>query len=197
MKKYILLLLAIVTVGMVACDVETYTDPEGTDVELMTGEWTVTFEQSLDEYYSIFYGYTDPELTSLTSEELDSLSWADVYGAGKVSAFTYNTSSNTTDSLWFADYAADADDATFWQYKIKLPIDADEYTFSCETTENTSYDGCDITVLGGKIMEDAATTPRGYAADSIVAYVYFSDDYYGFTYMKMSGYRYTGFDEDK
>ncbi len=197
MKKYILLLLAIATIGMVACDVETYTDPEGTEVELMTGEWTVTFEQSLDEYYALFYGEADPELTSMTAEELDSVTWADVYGTGKVSVYTYNTSSNTTDSLWFADYAADADDATFWQYKIKLPIDADEYTFSCEETANTSYDGCNITVLGGKVMEDAATTPRGSVADSIVAYVYFSDDYYGFTYMKMSGYRYTGFDEDK
>ncbi len=196
MKKYILLLIAVIAIGFVACEVETDEVAGGTEVELMTGEWTVTFEQSMDEYYQIFGGAEDPELLSMTSDELDSLSWSDLYGNGEVSVFTSNTASSSVDSMWFGDYAADPDDYTFWQYKLKVAIDNDANTFSSDYADNIAYDGCTIKVLGGKIFEDAATTPRGYAADSICAYVYFSDDYYGFTYMKMSGYRYTGFDED-
>lgn len=197
MKKYILLFFAI-AVGFVACDVETDEEPGGTDVEEMTGEWTVTFEQSIDEYYYLFgYSTVDPDLDSKTAEELDTLSWSDLYGSGKVSVYTYNTASNSADSMWFADYAASSSDYTFWQYKIKVGANCNALTFDCETKANTSYDGCEVTVLGGRLFEDAATTPRGAVADSIVAYVKFSDDSNGFTYMKMSGYRYTGFDEDK
>jgi hypothetical protein len=47
------------------------------------------------------------------------------------------------------------------------------------------------------VLEKAATTPRGVAADSIVAYIKYSDDGNGFTYMKMSGYRYTGYEADR
>lgn len=198
MKKYILILLFAITFGFVACEVETDEEVGGNSVEKMAGEWTVTFEQSIDEYYYIFgYSETDPDLDSKTAGELEDIDWADVYGAGKVSVFTYNTAANTDDVMWFADYAADADDYTFWMYKVKVDLDYEARTFSCDATANTSYDGCDVTVLGGKVLEDAATTPRGAVADSIIAFVKFSDDYYGFTYMKMSGYRYTGFDEDK
>lgn len=199
MKKYILFLIAICsfTLCLVSCEVETDVEPGGTNVEKMAGQWTVTFEQSMDEYYYIFGGEANPDLDSKTADELDALEWSDLYGSGKVSVYTYNTSANEDDVMWFSDYAAKSDDASFWQYKIKVDIDYSAKTFDCATTANTSYDGCDITVIGGKILEGAATTPRGAAADSIVGYIKFSDDGYGFTYMKMSGYRYTGFDEDK
>jgi hypothetical protein len=196
-KNYILLFIAVIAIVFGSCEAETDTDAGGTSTEDMAGQWYVTFEQSLDEYNSLFLGSDDPELTTLTADELDELSWSDLYGTGSVSVYTFNTADESTDSLWFADYSADSDDAAFWQYKVKVGMDLYDGTFSCDETANTSYDGCNITVLGGKILEDAATTPRGYAADSIIAYVYFSDDYYGFTYMKMSGYRYTGFEDDK
>lgn len=56
---------------------------------------------------------------------------------------------------------------------------------------NESYEGCDVTIDGGKILLEAATTPHGTPADSIVYYVSFSDDEPGMRY-KVSGYRYTG-----
>lgn len=197
MKKYMLLLLMAMASGFVACDVETDEEPGGTNVEAMSGQWTVTFEQSIDEYNHIFGEAENPNLDTKTAEELDAISWADVYGSGKVSVFTYNTADNTGDEMWFSDYAASSGDASFWEYKVKVGVDYNAKTFTVGTTPNTSYEGCDVTVLGGKVLEYAATTPRGAAADSIVAYVKFSDDSYGFTYMKMSGHRYTGFDADK
>lgn len=200
MKKYILILFSalLMSATFVACDVETDEEPGATNVVKMAGQWTVTFEQSVDEYEYLFgYSDTDPDLSSMTVDQLEALEWEDLFENGKLSVFTYNTAANTADEMWFSDYAASADDYTFRQYKLKVDVDYEAGTFSCETTPNTSYEGCDITILGGKIMEGAATTPRGAAADSIVAYVKFSDYSYGFTYMKMAGYRYTGFDADK
>ncbi len=200
MKKYILILMLVFSFSFsfVSCDVETDEEPGGTSVEDIAGQWTVTFEQSIDEYNYLFgYSTEDPDLLSKTVSELDGLEWGDLYGAGKVSVYSYNTAENTDDVMWFSDYAASSDDASFWQYKVKVDVNYEASTFSCASTPNTSYDGCDVTVIGGEILKDAATTPRGAAADSIIAYVMFSDDGYGFTYMKMSGYRYTGFDEDK
>lgn len=66
---------------------------------------------------------------------------------------------------------------------------------------------CNTTITDGKILNDAATTPSGMPADSIVFYVEFDDDYtevdedvfeytpavYGFAKYRISGYRYTGF----
>ncbi len=201
MKNYILILLSVFVSSFVfvSCDdIETDEEPGGTSVEKMAGHWTVTFEQSLDEYSYLFgYSTENPNLTSKSVDDLNALEWDDVYGNGKVSVYTYNTAANTNDVMWFSDYPASSDDASFWDYKLKVDVDYDAKSFSCSTTANTSYEPCDITVIGGKVLEGAATTPRGAAADSIVAYVMFSDDNYGFTYMKMSGYRYTGFDEDK
>jgi hypothetical protein len=199
MKKYILILLSVflVSATFVACDVETDIEPRGTNVQDVAGKWTVTFEQSIDEYNYIFGDAENPNLEAKTVEELEAIEWADLYGSGKVSAFTYNTAYNSSSSMWFSDYAASADDASFWQFKIKVDVDYAAKTFSAATTPNTSYEDCDVTIIGGEVMLDAATTPRGVVADSIVAFVKFSDDSNGYTYMKMSGYRYTGFDDDK
>lgn len=197
MKKYILMMLLAGLFGLVSCEVETDEQPGGTNVEKMAGHWTVTFEQSVDEYHYIFYGAANPDLDSKTAAELDALDWADLYQVGKVSVYTYNTADNSATEMWFSDYPAKVGDYSFWKFKLKVDLDYKNKTFSVATTENTSYSPCDITVIGGKVLEGAATTPRGAVADSIVAYVKFSDDSYGFTYMKMSGYRYTGFDEDK
>ncbi|WP_300725831.1 lipid-binding protein [uncultured Bacteroides sp.] len=189
MKKYIYLVIALLGIcGFTACDPETNEEPGGTAVEKMAGTWTVTFQQSVDEYYAIFEGAADPQLTSKTPEELDKLEWDDVYGMGKLTLMTYNTASNTSDAMWF-------DDANFWGAKVKCDVNYGARTFSCKDQE--AYEGCSVNIIGGKVLEGAATTPRGMKADSIVAYVYYSDDSYGFTYMKMSGYRYTGFNEDK
>lgn len=190
MKKYLYLVLAFCGLfNLTACDPETNEEPGGTAVEKMAGTWTVTFQQSVDEYNALFEGATNPQLTNKTPEELDKLSWEDMYGTGKLTLLTYNTAANTPDVMWF-----DIDDQ-YMGAKVKCNVNYPERTFTCQNQE-TSKERI-INIIGGKVMEGAATTPRGMKADSIVAYVYYSDDSNGFTYMKMSGYRYTGFNEDK
>jgi hypothetical protein len=188
MKKYISMLFAACAVIFCSCDAETDEEPGGTAVEKMAGTWTVTFEQSVDEYYAIFGGAADPNLESKSAEELDKIDWEDIYGVGKVTIMTFNTAANDNDKMWLQD-------DNFWGTQIKCDIDYEARTF--EASEQEVYDGCKMKVIGGKVLEKAATTPRGVAADSIIAYVKYSDDNYGFTYMKMSGYRYTGYSEDQ
>lgn len=184
MKKYISMMLLALSFGFVSCDVETNEDAGGTSVENVAGHWTVTFYQS----------GTQMDLTKKTSTDLDALKdWS--AASNKVSIYTYNTADNLNNVMWFSDYSAKSADASFWKYKIKVNVNYAAKTFSCDTIANTSYTGCNITVVGGKILPGAATTPRGAKADSIVAYVQFSDDSKPNVY-KMTGYRYTGFSAD-
>lgn len=188
MKKYILLAAIAMTTAFTACDPYTDEEPGGTAVEKMAGTWTVTFEQSYDEYMHLFGGAADPQLTSMTPEQLDQLDWVDAYGVGKVTVMTSNTAANVPTEMWFID-------ENFWGAQVRCSVDYPARTFEC--TDQVAYEDCTVNIIGGKVLEGAATTPRGMAADSIVAYVYYSDDSNGFTYMKMSGYRYTGFAEDR
>ncbi len=191
MRKYIAYVAAAVAVLFTACDVQTDVEPGGTAVEKMAGTWIVTWEQSVDEFYYL-YEYTDedPVLTEMTAEALDTLEWEDLYGYGKMTMMTFNTSANVDTEMWFYD-------TDFWDAKVRCDVNYSGRSFSCEDVD--AYDGCTVNIKGGKVLEGAATTPRGVAADSIVAYVYYSDyaDYYdSFTYMKVSGFRYTGYTED-
>lgn len=194
MRKYIAYVAAAVAVMFTACDVQTDEEPGGTAVEKMAGTWIVTFEQSLDEYYYA-YGYTeeDPALTEMAVEELDSVDWVDLFGTGKVTMMTFNTSANVNTEMWFYD-------TDFWDAKVRCDVNYSGRTFSCEDVEayEYAYGDCVVNIKGGQVLEGAATTVRGVAADSIIAYVYYSDfaDYYGMTYMKVSGFRYTGYTED-
>lgn len=188
MKKYILMSFIALATAFTSCDVETNEEPGGTAVEKMAGTWTVTFEQSVDEYNHLFGNAADPGLDSKSPAELDQIEWADIYGQGKVSIMTSNTAANITTEMWLID-------KNFWETQVRCSVNYGERTF--ESRNQTPYEGCTMDVIGGKVLEGAATTPRGVAADSIIAYVKYSDDQYGFTYMKMSGYRYTGHAEDK
>lgn len=169
------------------CDVETDEEPGGTAVEKMAGTWTVAFEQSVDEYYAIFGGAADPGISNMTPDQLDMQEWEDIYGVGKVTVMTSNTAANVATEMWLID-------KNFWGTQVRCTVDYNARTF--ESRNQIPYEGCTMDVIGGKILEGAATTPSGAPADSIIAYVKYSDDNYGFTYMKMSGYRYTGFSED-
>lgn len=188
MRKYILLSFIALATTFVGCDVETNEEPGGTAVEKMAGTWTVTFEQSVDEYNAIFEGAANPGLESKTPAELDNIEWADIYGSGKLTIMTSNTAANIPTEMWLIDNS-------FWGTQVRCSVNYGERTF--ESRNQTPYEGCTMDVIGGKVLEGAATTPRGVPADSIIAYVKYSDDQYGFTYMKMSGYRYTGYSEDK
>lgn len=189
MKKYILLAAIAIATGFASCDVYTDEEAGGTAVEKMAGTWTVTFEQSYDEYLYLFGNGADPQLTSMTPEQLDQQEWVDAYGVGKVTMMTSNTAANVNTEMWFIDNG-------FWGAQVKCSVDYANRTFECTDQPALDYEDCVVNIIGGKVLEGAATTPRGMPADSIVAYVYYSDDNYGFTYMKMSGFRYTGFSED-
>lgn len=188
MKKYILFILTASVLAFASCDVETNEEAGGTAVEKMAGTWTVTFTQSVDEYEYLFEGGTNPQLDAKAPAELDKLQWEDMYGTGKVTVLTSNTAANVATEMWLID-------KNFWNTQVRCNVNYGERTFECRN--QTPYEGCTMDVIGGKILEGAAVTPRGVAADSIIAYVKYSDDQQGFTYMKMSGYRYTGYAEDK
>ncbi len=192
MKKYFLLIAIAIATGFTSCDVYTDEEAGGTSVEKMAGTWTVTFEQSYAEYQYLIEGTgADPQLTSMTPEQLDQQEWVDAYGVGKVTVMTSNTAANVDTEMWFVDNS-------FWGTQVRCSVDYPNRTFECTDQTPLNYDGdCIVNIIGGKVLEGAATTPRGMAADSIVAYISYTDDQYGFTYMKMSGYRYTGFPEDR
>lgn len=195
-NRYIAIMSALLAVSFTACEVETDEEPGGTVMQEMAGKWTVTFEQSVKEYNVIIGESTEkPNLASMTSEQLAAEEWEDFFGVGKVSVVTANTADEKSDVMWFSDEGA------FWEYKVLCDVDKNTLSFSC--TEQLAYEGedgdpdCYVNCYHGKILKGAATTPRGVPADSIVAYFSFSDDSNGFTLMKMSGYRYTGYPEDR
>lgn len=188
MRKYIVMGCIALATAFTGCDVETNEEPGGTAVEKMAGFWTVTFEQSVDEYNALFEGAADPGLESKTPAELDKLEWEDLYGNGKMTVVSSNTAANLPTEMWLIDN-------TFKRTQVKCSVNYGERTF--ESRNQTPYEGCTMDVIGGKVLEGAATTPRGVPADSIVAYVKYSDEANGFTYMKMSGYRYTGYTQDR
>lgn len=193
-KYYIALIMLLAGFGVISCDdVETDEKPGGTAVEEMAGTWTVTFEQSVDEYNYLFEGGVDPKLSSLSADDLAKQTWEDVDGKGKVSIMTSNTAANVPTEMWFIDKNFGGSSAA--PYLAKCTIDYKARTF--EVKDAKQSDGSTIDIIGGKILPGAATTPRGVKADSIVAYVKYSGNQDGFTYMKMSGYRYTGYAEDR
>ncbi len=147
----------------------------GTTTETMAGEWYVKVT-CVDDDGGVVY-------------EDD-----DFFGLGDWMLDTYNTNSNSSTEMWIND------NENFWDFKLKVDIDLDAKTFSATDVDNEAYEDCVVNITDGKILEDAATTPSGSAADSIVFYVNFSDDSYpssyGFSKYQVSGYRYTGLNDD-
>lgn len=195
-NRYIAFMSALLAFSFTACEVETDEEPGGTAMQEMAGKWTVTFEQSVKEHnVKIGESTEKPNLASMTAEQLAAEEWADFFGKGKVSVVTANTASNSSTQMWFSD------EGNFWKYQVLCNVDIDAGTFSCENQfAYAGKDGapdCYVSCYHGRVLKGAATTPRGVQADSIVAYFTFSDDSNGFTLMKMSGYRYTGYAEDR
>ncbi|MCC8197587.1 MAG: hypothetical protein LIP06_03180 [Tannerellaceae bacterium] len=144
----------------------------GTATESMAGEWYVTVD----------------------AMNADGSTWGeDPFGIGHFLIATYNTAANVESEIWVDDCEQ------FWDFKVKANADPGTLTFSVTDAENEYYD-CQVSVLDGKILLGAATTPSGMSADSIVFKVSFSDDTnttnYGFDHYKISGYRYTGLAND-
>ena len=184
MKKYIYLLSVIFfAVSFQSC--EKY-EPGGTAVKDMAGDWWVTNQQSVAEYDFIFNNQGAMPDTA----DIENWEWDYVYDDTHTQIYTYNTAANLPTEMFISD------NGHFWDYKLKVKVDYDAKTFDVPKTANLAYDDCDVTIIKGKILKGAATSPSGIPVDSIVFYIRFSDDNYGFTYTKVSGFRKTGFPED-
>ena len=158
--KYIMALAVIV--GFAACQQEDY-EPGGTVVQDMAGTWWVNMTERVDSSGVINGSYGYYELLS------------------------FNTSDNSSDSMWVTDNGA------FWDYKVKVGINHATKTFSIDQGKDLIWDD-NTTIQNGKIMVGAATAPSGTVTDSIYFEVKWASDNVH-TYIG-SGYRYTGWPED-
>ena len=116
----------------------------------------------------------------------------DPYGAGRFRVLTYNTSENTTTDLFVDDLK------NFWNFKVKTKCDRSTMTFSVDKGTNLKYES-EVTIVGGKIVINGTKSPSGQPADYIEMLVRFSDDENApaqYEYLKLSGWRYTGFAND-
>jgi hypothetical protein len=184
MKKYLFLFVAVLALAFQSCEKEF--EPGGTAVEKMAGDWWVTNQQSVAEYLYLFEG----EGNMPNEADIENWEWDYIYDDSHSHVYTYNTAANVPTEMFIED------GGSFWDYKVKAKVHYEARTFEVPTTANLAYDNCEVTIIKGKMIEGAATTPSGMPADSIVFYVKFSDDSYGFTYTKVSGFRRTGFPAD-
>ena len=104
---------------------------------------------------------------------------------------TYNTSANKADEMIIDDLG------NFWEFKVKVGCDVEKRSFSADAAGNLVEDYEDLIckVSNGKVVVDGTETPSGQKADYIEFYIEFSDDDPGAVY-KISGWRYTGFEND-
>jgi len=119
----------------------------------------------------------------------------DPFGAGYTPLLTFNTADDNGTEMWITD------DGSFWDYKVKIPVNMETMTFGSENAiPNESYD-TEVKIMNGKVIKDAVTLPSGYVADSIYFEVWFGDleESTGIPDDKLlvGGYRKTGFAEDE
>lgn len=171
MKKAIYLLMLAVSMVFTSCEKD---EIGGTATEALAGEWYVRLD-CVDASGNVVY----------TGEEL--------FGIGRFHLNTYNTAANNVNEIWVDDLG------NFWEFKVKASADINNLTFQANNAANNYYN-CNVTIEGGKITLNGATTPHGTPADAIEFYVSFDDDSYpaelGYAKYKISGYRYTGLVSD-
>jgi hypothetical protein len=176
MKKYMILLFASLTFALAGCERET--EPGGTAVEKMAGDWWVTVDMV--------------ENGTVVAKDL----------VGHIQMSTYNTAANLPTEMFVDDLA------NFWDYKGKVKADAGLLTFGSEDeVTNLSYEDSKFKITNGKILLNQALSPSELPVDSIVFEVSFNDDGYyddndeyvaapyAYTY-RVSGFRRTGFADD-
>jgi predicted small secreted protein len=168
MKKYLILLFAALAFTLTSCEKDT--EPGGTAVQDMAGDWWVTYEYE-----------SSPGV------------WEDL-GFGHFRMTTYNTAANLPTEMW-----ANANvGAYLWTFSSKVAVDYSAKKFSTTdlvAANNSKYPTEKVQIIDGKILTGAAKTPSGMPADSIVFYTKFSNDSDALTY-KVAGFRRTGFEQD-
>ena len=103
---------------------------------------------------------------------------------------TYNTASNSPDSLWVDDLG------NFWNFRIVATANYANLTFSAMGITNKYYADT-VNISNGKVLLKAGHSRAGNITDSIYMETQFSDDSpaFGNTYI-IAGTARTGFDED-
>ena len=175
MKKYIsLLALALVFGVMTSCDSDpsdTDTNPGGTAVKKMCGDWIVT-------------AYTCENQGDVAN--IDNWEWEEL-GSFSNYLLTYNTAANKSTEMWVDDNGelalSETDD---YSHKVKVNVKYGKRTFSVENAAN-EYTANAITIIGGKVLHNAARNANNVMVDSIVYYVKAANTTKG--YIKVSGIR--------
>lgn len=153
MKKTLYIIVGLLMMSFYACQEEVEVDPGQTAVIEVSGQWWLRM-------------YDD------AGNELDS--WLESY--------TYNTASNTKDSIWIEVHDYDM--------RFKVACDVISKTFNATGTLDV-LNGDVVDISNGIILEDATTTMGGHVVDSI--YFNYSDASGDYVF---AGQRFTGFAED-
>ena len=155
--------------------------------------------------FSVFSCTEDPEVWDSKVLELsgdwfvryDHESYGeDPFGSGFTPLMTFNTAKDDGTEIWITD------DGNFWDYKVKVNVNASNLTFGSDQALVNSVDGYEIGVkiMNGKIIKNAVTQPSGYVSDSIYFEVWFEDleDQTGIANDKLlvGGFKRSGFTED-
>lgn len=169
---------AALLMGFTSCDSDpsdSSTSAGGTAVKKMCGDWVVSV-------------YTCDEPGDVAN--IDNWAWEEL-GAFEGFLFTYNTAANKATEMWIDDqgecYFGTGYD---YSHKAKVNVQYGKRTFSSTEAEN-EYENGAVTIVGGKVLEGAATVAEDRDQvshrDSIVYYVKVGDA--ALDYVKVSGYR--------
>jgi hypothetical protein len=161
MKK--ITLIVAVFIVFTSCD-KNLPDPGGTSIQSMANQWWVTY----------------------------TVNGSDALGIGHIEIATYNSSANNNE-LWIDDLG---NGKTGIRFKVKANANPDSLTFRATNASNESYstgsaNPRSVSILNGKIMQNAAHSKTGIVTDSI----YMQANFGGTTYT-ISGYARTMWPED-
>ena len=138
---------------------------------------------------------SEPKVTGTKVQAMAGEWWINVLvdgsdiGAGYNLITTSNTAANTATDLLL-------DDGGLWPAKIVATVNVKALTFSPISNLDNKYSSTiKVSIIEGKILKGAATTPGLNKTDSIYVKFEFSDD--PGTQYEYAGYRRTGFQEDE
>lgn len=136
---------------------------------------------------------TEPVVGGVALQEMCGEWWIKVYAeetalTGYNLMSTFNTAANNETDIFI-------DDHELWPFKVRATASLKDLSFGGMDLGNLYDETIAVTILEGKILEDAATTTGGNTADSIYLRMEFADDP-GTEYI-YSGYKRTGFQEDE
>jgi len=137
----------------------------------------------------------EPEIGGTKVQAMAGEWWINILIDGQDLGFGYflittsSTAANTDSDMWM-------DDHELWPAKVKTKVNIKDMTFTpAQNLDNLYDESIGVSIIEGKILKGAATTPGGNKTDSIYLKFEFSDD--PGTQYEYAGYRRTGFQEDE